>query len=476
MIEYLLNMIYKKTKIVATIGPASSSPDTIKALIRAGLNVARLNFSHGTHQEKKEQIQNIRKISRKLNKPVAIMADLQGPKLRLGTFDEVKRIRKGDIISLSVNPSGNEIPIQFDLAPYVSKGERVFLNDGLVELKITRVIKKTIYAQAQNDGIISSNKGVNIPDTVITNTAFTDKDKKDLEFVLNEAVDYVALSFVQTAKDLEIAKEVIEKHKSQVKIVSKIEKRMAVENLEEITKETDAVMVARGDLGIEMKASQVPLAQQKIINLARQFQKPVIIATHMLESMVYNPRPTRAETSDVAHAVLNQVDAVMLSAETAMGGYPVEAVKTMNEIILSVEEQTEYKNFIQINWQNIPPRLKSISAIVSAATSVAFRTNAKTIVVATTSGNTAKILASFRPEAQIIATTYNEQVRNQLQLVWGVECFITKFTQNYNAFWKQIIDAINRNKIAAKGDNVVIVSGSLIGVSGTTDTIKVVTI
>ncbi|MBI2338390.1 pyruvate kinase [Candidatus Daviesbacteria bacterium] len=469
-------MIYKRTKIVATIGPASSSPGIIKALIRAGLNVARLNFSHGTHEEKKEQIQNIKRISKELNRPVAIMVDLQGPKLRLGALDGTRKIKKGDTISLSINPLKSEIPMQFDLSPYVSKDERIFLNDGSVELKIVKISGKTIQARAQNDGTISSNKGVNIPDTIIKNNSFTKKDKKDLEFILKEGIDYVALSFVQTAQDLKAVKDIIKKNNSQVKIVSKIEKRLAVANLEEIIKATDAIMVARGDLGIEMKASEVPLAQQKIINLARQFQKPVIIATHMLESMVYNPRPTRAETSDVAHAVLNQVDAVMLSAETAMGNYPVEAVKTMNEIILSVEEQTEYKNLIQINWQNIPQTRRSVSAIVAAAASIAFRIGAKTIVVATTSGNTAKILASFRPEAQIIATTYNTPVRNQLQLVWGVECFITEFTQNYNAFWKQITDTINKNKIACRGDNVVIISGSLIGVSGTTDTIKVVTI
>lgn len=465
----------KRTKIIATIGPASSSPKTIRALIKAGLNVARLNFSHGTYQERKEQIRNIRSISQELNIPVAIMADLQGPKLRLGIFNELQ-IKKGEIVSFNTNPSQQEIPIQFDLTPYVAKGDRIFANDGMVELRIVAVKKKTIHAQALNGGLISSNKGINIPDTEIEAPSFTTKDKEDLEFALDQGIDFVALSFIQTANDLKAAREIIEKQKSPAKIVAKIEKRKAVENLDEIIQTTDAVMIARGDLGIEMKAADVPLIQQQIINLARQLQKPVIVATQMLESMIQNPRPTRAETSDVANAVLNQVDAVMLSAETALGKYPVEAVKIMNEIIFSVEEQTSYKTSIQINWQNIPPQLKIVSAIVSSAANIAYRINAKTVVVATTSGNTAKILASFRPEAQIIATTHNEQVRNQLQLVWGVECFITEFTQDYNVFWKLIIETINKNKIAAKGDKVVIASGSLLGVSGTTDTIKVVTI
>ncbi|MBI2019352.1 pyruvate kinase [Candidatus Daviesbacteria bacterium] len=469
-------MITKRTKIVATIGPASSSPKVIEALIRAGLNVARLNFSHGTYAERKEQIKTIRVIARKLNKSVAIMADLQGPKLRLGFLKGDRKIKKGESISLSINPLPDEIPMQFDLSPYVKKGERIFLNDGLVELKVKGVNKNTILTHAQNEGIISSNKGVNIPDTKIENHSFTQKDKKDLEFVLKEGVDFVALSFVRTADDLKAAKIIIEKSKKSVQIIAKIEKKEAVLNLEEIIKETDAVMVARGDLGIEIRGSQVPLVQQKIVNLARQFQKPVIVATQMLESMIHNPRPTRAEASDVAHAVLNEVDAVILSAETAAGAYPVEAVKMMNEIILSVEEHQQFKHFIQIDWRNIPPKQKPISAIVSSAANIAYRIGAKTVVIATTAGHSAKILASFRPEAKIIAIVHNDQVRNQLQMVWGVESFKIKGAKNYNIFWKEVISAIKKNKVAEKDDKVVIVSGSLIGVSGTTDTIKIVTI
>ncbi len=461
---------------MATIGPVSSSPAILKALIKAGLNVARLNFSHGSYAERKEQIQCIRNISEELNKPVAIMADLQGPKLRLGLLNEQKKIKRGEVVLLSSDSLQNEIPLQFDLSAYVSKGDRIFLNDGLVELQVMGVKKKTIQAKAQNEGIISSNKGVNIPDTVIKNSAFTPKDKRDLQFALSEGVDFVALSFIQTANDLKEAKAMIKKNHSNAQIVSKIEKKMAVENLEEIMQATDVVMVARGDLGIEIRGSQVPLVQQRIVNLARQFQKPVIIATQMLESMIANPRPTRAEASDIAHSVLNQVDAVMLSAETAVGAYPVEAVKTMNEIIVSVEEHQQYKHLIQIDWQNIPEKLKSVSAIMSSAANIAYRIGAKTVVVATTSGHTPKILASFRPEAQIIATVHDEKVRNQLQLVWGVECVGMRFTKIYNVFWKRIIDTINQNKIATKGDKVVIVSGSLVGISGTTDTIKVVTV
>lgn len=469
-------MIYKKTKIVATIGPASSDPAILKQLIKNGLNVVRLNFSHGTHDERKEQIKNIRKISEDLQIPVAIMADLQGPKLRLGQVEGIRLVKKGEVICFSTNPNQTEIPMQFDLSPYLKKGERIFVNDGTIEFKVLGVEGKAIKAQAQNEGSFSSNKGVNVPDSIVKNKAFTQKDQKDLEFVLKENVDFVALSFVQTAEDVKAVKEVIRNLKSETKIVSKIEKKLAVENLEQIIKASDAVMVARGDLAIETKASQVPLIQRKIVNLARQFQKSVIIATQMLESMIQNPRPTRAETSDVANAVLNQADCVMLSAESASGKYPVEAVRTMNEIILSVEDNAEYNNLIQINWQNIPKELLSVSAIVSTAAQLAGRIKAKAIVVATSTGSTAKILASFRPGAKIVAATYDTKVQNQLQMVWGIECFMMKFTRSHDILWNQIIKVINDNKVASKGDTVVIVSGSLVGVSGKTDTIKVATI
>lgn len=339
--------IKKRTKIVATIGPVSSSPKIIKALIKAGINIARLNFSHGNYAEKREQIENIRNTAKKLKAGIAIMADLQGPKLRLGVFNGPKEIRQSDIIIFSPDAVLDEIPIQLNLAPFLKTDERMFINDGLIEFKIIGVGKKKIKVEAQDDGTISSKNGINIPDSIFNSTIFTKKDEDDLEFALNHKVDYVALSFIQTASDLDAARQMIRKYNSKTKIISKIETRKAVENMEEIIKDTDIVVVARGDLGIEIKASLVPLVQQKIINLAKQFKKPVIIATHMLESMVNHPRPTRAEVSDVANAVLSNVDAVWLSAETASGKYPVKAVSTMNEIIHTVEEFQKDKNFLR---------------------------------------------------------------------------------------------------------------------------------
>lgn len=338
-------MEQKRTKIIATIGPASSSRKMIRALIKSGLNIARLNFSHGTYEEKKEQIRNLRKIAKELKAEVLIMADLQGPKLRLGEFDEIKNIKKGDKLFLRHEPLGKEIPTQFDLSPHVYKGERIFIADGLIEFIVLEVKGKALKVQAQNDGVISSKKGINIPDSTINNAVFTEKDKADLIFALKTGVDMVALSLIQTVEDMKKAKDIINKSKFRIKIVAKIEKKMAVENLEEIIKASDMVMVARGDLGVETKAIHVPLIQQRILNLGKKLNKPVIVATHMLESMILNPRPTRAEVSDIANAVFDKADALMLSGETALGKYPVEAVKIMHEIIVAAEEHQNSKHF-----------------------------------------------------------------------------------------------------------------------------------
>lgn len=469
-------MVFKRTKIVATIGPASSSPDILKALIKTGLDVVRLNFSHGNYQERIEQIKTIRRLSEELKRPVAIMADLQGPKLRLGKFEGVIEITKGQLITLSTHPKENQLPIQFDLTPYVEKGQRIFINDGLVEFKIVGVKEDKLELQAQNSGQISANKGVNVPDTILENGSFTKKDAEDAEFVLTQNIDLIAMSFVQFAEDLKPLQNLLKKHNSRAKIIAKIEKKSALDNIEEIIKEADGIMIARGDLGIETLASEVPLVQERIINLARQHQKPVIVATQMLESMTTNPRPTRAETSDVANAVLREVDAVMLSGESANGKYPVEAVSTMQQIILSVEQHPEYKSNIDINWQKLTIQQISANAVAAAAQELALRTNAKVIVVGTASGRTAQILASFRPKSKILAITHDQQTQNQLQLSWGVEATVVNPIKSVDMFWEKIIVEVKQSKLASAGDNIVIISGSAVGVSGKTDTIKIVTL
>lgn len=469
-------MVIKKTKIICTIGPSSWDFDTLKALAEAGMNVARLNFSHGTHDEKREQIKFLRQISEKLNKPIMIMADLSGPKLRLGEISGVRKIEKGETLNLTLNPaSDEEIPIQFDLSPYVKKDQRIYLNDGLVELKVLEVRNKVIVAQAQNNGEISSHKGVNIPDTYLKDASFTSKDFEDAEFALSEDVDYLALSFVQRPDDLDKPRELIQKHQSRTKIMVKIEKKEAVENLEEIILRSDAVMVARGDLAIEIPASKVPIVQQKTIRIARQHHKPVVIATQMLESMIENPRPTRAEVSDVANAVLDQVDAVMLSAESANGKYPVEAVTTMKEVILSVEENPDYKHSIYINWEKFSQEDLHFNAITSAASNLAFNAHAEAVVVGTKTGRTAHMLSAFRPTSEIIAVVHDIKTYNQLALVWGVYATIIDPGEDIDTFLERIHQRLEELDILKKGDRVVMITGETAGVAGQTSTIRLVT-
>lgn len=476
-------MYNKKTKIICTIGPSSWDQLTLEELAMAGMDIARLNFSHGSHEEKGNQIELIRRVSRKLNKPIGIMADLQGPKIRLGNIpgetedgtDYKLRLEKGETIQLSINPSKNELPMQFDLSPFVKKGHRILLNDGLVETVVTGVKGKVLTVEVKNDGWVSSKKGINVPDTILPGASFTEKDYKDAEFALRTGVDYLSISFVQSPNDVITGKGLIKKYKSKARVIVKLEKPQALESLEDIIRETDAVMVARGDLAIETKASDVPIYQQKIVRLCRQYQKPVIVATQMLESMIDNPRPTRAEVSDVANAVLDEVDAVMLSAESASGKYPAEAVHTMSSIIRSVESNPEYKKNIQINWEHIAKENITFSAIVSSASLLAYRAKAKLLVVATTTGRTAQLISSFRPASQIIAATHEDDVCNKLSLVWGINSIVVPPKEDQDQFTEETIRRIKQLKILNKGDIMVVIVGSTIGIPGETDTIKVVT-
>lgn len=336
----------KHTKIIVTLGPSSWDTKVIEQMAKEGMDLVRLNFSHGTHQEKAKQIKAVREVSKKLGKDIGIIADLQGPKLRLGVLQD-RFLKKGEKIQLSIKPTVFQIPIQYDLSPFLKKGQSILLNDGLVEIKVLGVKGQTILTKVQNDGFISSNKGVNVPDSTLPVPAITEKDLIDGAFALKQKVDFLALSFVQSAKDLIVIRELIKKSRSQTKIIAKLEKPQAIVNLEEIIKASDVIMVARGDLGIETEAAKVPLLQKRIIRESRKYLKPVIVATQMLESMTQNPRPTRAEVSDVANAVFDRADSVMLSAETASGKYPVESVKMMSSIINSVESDAEYKKYIK---------------------------------------------------------------------------------------------------------------------------------
>ncbi len=476
----------RQTKIVCTIGPRSWDPKTLEEMIKAGMNIARLNFSHGNHEEKGAQLDHIRKISKKLNIPVGVMADFQGPKIRFGEItvennqpegvDPRVQLKKGQLVQLSINPIQDELPIQYDLSPFVKKGHRILLNDGTISSVVEEIKGKVIKVKIQNDGWVSSKKSINVPDTLIPGASFTDKDFKDAEFALSKGADFVAVSFIQTADDLKPIKELIKKHKSKAKIVVKLEKPQAVENLESIIKATDVIMVARGDLAVETSNQEVPVIQKRIVRLARQNFKPVIVATQMLKSMMDNPTPTRAEVSDVANAVFDQADAVMTSDETTIGQYPVETVRTMSQIIQSVEENSEYLRYIKINWELMQADLVRHSAIVSSAASLAHRLQAEYIVVATQTGKTAQLLSAFRPQTPIIAATHSEEVSAQLSVVWGVSSLVIPPQKDVQKYWDQVTDKVKKVYDLKKGSRIVLVTGSRIGIPGATDTIKVVTI
>lgn len=462
----------RKTKIVATIGPSSNNKITLKKLILEGVDVVRLNFSHGKHEEKKLVIDMVREISEKLGRPVAILADLPGPKMRLGEIDGIYKIKKGEAITFGVK--GATLPISYDFTDSVVEGQRMYLNDGLVELIIESVKNGIVTAKAKNGGIVSSRKGINLPDTILVGSAFTKEDRDSAIFAIKNGVDFIALSFVQSKKEIESLKNLLKEHKGTAKIIAKIEKPEAVRNIEQIIEEADGVMVARGDLAIETSAPQVPLIQQQIIVLARQYQKPVIVATQMLESMIENPRPTRAEASDVANAVLSQVDAVMLSAESASGNYPVESVSTMRSIIETVEADSQFRRYIKINWERINLDDIHINAIVSTSASLAYRLKSPVIGVGTVTGKTAKQLSAFRPNAVIAAMTHSQIVAGQLCLSWGVYPMVVAKNEKSESFGRVMLTKIKHEKLGKTGETIVLVWGSKIGISGTTNMIKAV--
>ena len=465
-------MVTRNTKIICTIGPSSWDPKIMEQLIKEGMDLARLNFSHGTFEEKSQQIDNLRSISKKLNKPLAIIADLPGAKIRLGLLESQRKLKKGEIVQFSANPIEEEIPLQYDLSPFVQVGHRILLNDGLIELKVLGVKGKVVVAKVQNDGFISSNKGLNVPDTRLPGATLTEKDFLAAKFALKKGVEYLALSFVQSVSDLKKCRELIEESKANTKIIVKLEKPQAVERLEEIIQASDAVMIARGDLAIETQAATVPLVQKRIIQLTRQSFKPVIVATQMLESMTENPRPTRAEVSDVANAVFDAADAVMLSGETANGKYPVEAVKIMSEIIFSVEQHPEYQNNIGIDFDKVKPKDLENRAISAAVTNLAKLSHVGFILAGTVSGKTIQSLSSFRPGAKLIAVTHDSRVCNQLNLIWGVSPFVVSSVDQAEKFWTNSLNLLKKQNLVKKGDKVIILSGPVIGVVGQTDTIK----
>ncbi len=466
-----------RTKIVATIGPATSSPEMLKAIIEAGATTLRLNFSHGTHADHQRSIRLIRQTAFELNRPVAILQDLQGPKIRLGRFETGSIIlAKGDRFTLTnrlIEGTQQISCVTYDyLADEVPVGSNILLDDGKVEMVVEEINheKGDLHCRVTVPGKLSNNKGVNFPGVYLSIKAMTDKDREDLMFGLDQGVDWVALSFVRNPQDIIEIKELISSTGKNVPVVAKIEKHEAIEQMEAILSLCDGVMVARGDLGVELPAEDVPVLQKRLIATANRLGIPIITATQMLDSMVSNPRPTRAEVSDVANAILDGTDAVMLSNETAVGSFPVEAVATMARIA----ERIEQEETLNTNSRLSRDKRRSIpNAISQAVGQIAENLGAAAIMTLTQTGATARNVSKFRPKTPILAITPHVNVARQLQMVWGVRPLLVLELPSTGQTFQAAINVAQEKNLLTEGDLVVMTAGTLQGVSGSTDLIKV---
>jgi len=458
----------KRTKIIATIGPVTDSYEAILGLIRNGADGLRLNFSHGTNEERTQQIKWIRKAAKECDKPVAIIQDLQGPKIRLGDFDDIVSVKRGQELSFAYQAdyvSSGHLPTQYDLAPKVKIGDRIYLYDGKVRTTVSRVHNGVVHVAAENDGTLVKRKGINLPDTDFGGDIITPKDRADLEYGSGQDIDYVALSFVQTAEDINNLKSLLSSLNSSAKVIAKIETKVAVENIESIVMTSDAIMIARGDLAIETEAESVPIVQRQIIGLGLRYAKPTIVATQMLGSMTESPEPSRAEVSDVATAVLISADSVMLSDETATGSYPLAAVETMERII----RYTETHAPLTVSYPGNEEHSRQI-AISTAILSLAEGVAAQAIVAETKSGATALHIAAQRSTIPLIAVTTDIRTAQQLAIAYDIRAYVR--TSGILAANK-LTDWLLDHSLLKQGDIVVTVSGQLPGVVGTTDTIKI---
>jgi pyruvate kinase len=467
----------RRVKIVATIGPATSARENLEKALLSGMNVSRLNFSHGTHDVHAGVIENIRDLARKWSAPVSILQDLQGPKIRVGRFEkgsiELEEGQRLFITSRDVMGVDGLIPSDFKALPEtVTEGQKVLLDDGLIELKVLSKNGTEVEVEVIYGGTLKDRKGMNLPGASLPIEAMTEKDLKDLEFGLSKSVDYVALSFVRQGADIVKLRQLIDAKKPGTRIVAKIEMLEALQNLEEIIQLSDAVMVARGDLAIEVGQSQLVAAQKRIIRLANAANKPVITATQMLDSMVENPRPTRAEITDVANAVIDGSDALMLSAETASGKYPFRCIQTMHEIITEVEKNSDlyYDISIEDVYLEVP------DAIATAAALVAMKVRAKAVVCLTTTGKTATLIAGSRPKVPIVAITHHMDSLNRLELVWGIQTFAIRPYQNSEEALSQVEDMLVKVGLVSRGDKVVVTMGTPVQQRAKTNSIRVYTV
>lgn len=473
------NKLFKRTKILATVGPAVFSEEKIKQMVYAGVNGFRLNFSHGTYDERDAQIKMIRHYAAERGKSVAILQDLQGPKIRLGDLkDEEMEVKIGDELildhAIEEHDGNNCLPVQYNLAEKVKVGEPIFIFDGKIKAKVVEITSETaIKIKIENNGTVMSRKGINLPDTDLGGDIITDKDLADLEFGASRDFDYVAMSFIQSADDIDKLRQILVSHGSTARIIAKIETKKAVASdrtMEEIVKATDGIMIARGDMAIEVGAEVVPIVQRKLIELCRQYSKLVIVATQMMASMVDNPEPTRAEVSDVATGVLLGVDAVMLSDETAQGKYPIETIREMKKVILYTQSHSK----ILPICGDPTSEYKNYNAIAAAAVRIAEELKVDLIIAATKTGATAEALAAQRPNLPMISVTGDPRVAGQLALTYANAAFVRPFGENYAIDLAQDLKASGYLRVPeGKEELVAVVVSGLQDKEGATNTIQI---
>jgi pyruvate kinase len=470
----------RKTKIICTLGPAVDDPKVLEKLISNGMDVARMNFSHGDHDEQKKRLDTFKKVRDKLGKPIPVLLDTRGPEIRIGSFASGEAtLLEGDsfvLVNEDILGDHTKVSISYkELYMDVKRGDHILINDGLIELEVDHIQDKDIYCIILNGGTIGNRKGINVPGVEVQLPSLTEKDISDICFGIENDFDFIAASFVRKSEDVLEIKKVLNKHGGRgIKVIAKIENRQGVDNIDDILKVADGIMVARGDLGVEIPVEEVPLVQKMLIDKCYRNGKPVITATQMLDSMIRNPRPTRAEASDVANAIFDGTSVIMLSGETAAGKYPIESMCTMDRIARKAEKSINYwKEFLAMRYQM---EISVTNAISHATCTTAMDLSAAAIVTVTQSGRTARMISRFRPACPIIATTTSEQVQRQLNMSWGVKPFLVKEAQSTDEMFDMGAEIARKSGIVQNGDIIAITAGVPVGISGTTNILKVQTV
>lgn len=471
-------MMNKKTKIVCTMGPNMDNIENIRALAKNGMDIARLNFSHGDHEEHLNRINMIKQVREELGLPIAILLDTKGPEIRTGMLvnDEKVQLQEGQDFVLTteeIEGDANKVSITYTQLPEdVKEGDTILIDDGLIGLTVQKVADKEIFCKVTNGGLLGSRKGVNVPGVSVKLPGITEKDREDIIFGVKQGLDFVAASFVRNADAVREIRKVLNDANSDMAIISKIENEEGIQNIDEIIEESDGIMVARGDMGVEIPAAEVPFIQKMIIQKCNDAYKPVITATQMLDSMIRNPRPTRAEVTDVANAIYDGTDAIMLSGETAMGKYPVDAIKMMSKIAIETESHLDY-DAILVEKENL--KTKSISNAVSyASVTTAKSLNSKLIVASSISGYTTKLVSKFRPKANVIGLSPCDSTLRKMQIFWGVTPIKTTEVSSTDTLLEKAVEKVKESNFAEEGDTIVFTAGVPAGKTGVTNMMKVV--